>query len=468
MFLPFASFISLVIPSTVVLALTAVPAEGLAQVPTAAAGTGADDNVVVVTDNGPTAHARCIALTGATPVLCSFEPAYAQAVELPKVWIGIRITPVPAPLGAHIGAQGVMVGNVYKGSPADQAGLEQYDVIVALGAEEIKEPQALTKALMAAEPGQSITLTVVRKAARQDVTLALAARPEKDPGALELKYKEPDDEVDAAIKMYGKALELGPGGRWVMKDLGSLYKVPDVLKEFEIKLDDPDLDWSTFDWPTMGRDLDIKVLRKLHEGDGADAEAAADKKVEIRVRVTDDGRTTTVERDAEGKITVTRTSPDGNQTTASYENAEALKDADAEAYELYQSHAGRGRAMIHVRPLGHQAQKLRKDFQIEVEQRMKEALEKARQAQGAAAEEYRKAMEEAQQAVSKARVMVRTPGDDGATAKTESLLVFVGDDGIIKVTVSENGETSKYEFKSKEEFQASKPELYERVRELLE
>lgn len=478
MFLPFASFITLVVPSAVLFGLAALPLDGVSGPPVVVTAVSDDtDGDIVFFAGGDAALPHGMALAGGPPtvfVLQSTGPTGAS--ELPKVWLGVRITPVPAPLAAHLGTPGVMVANVYEGSPADQAGLEQYDVIVRLGAQEISEPAALTKAIAQAEPGQSVTLSVIRQAARREITLALAARPDKELGALVLKYTEPADEFDAAVKLYGKALELGPGGRWIMKDLGELYKMPDVLKELDlklkgldVKLDHLDFDWDAFDWPMMGRDLDIKILRKLREAESPDEPDEDARQVELRVRVSEDGRTITVQRDADGRFHVTHTDADGNESTTAYDDLEALQEADAEAYQLYHAHAGRGgRAMVHVRPFGHQALKLRKDFQVEVERRMKEAFEKARQAQGQAAEEYHKAMEKAQQAMTKSRVVVRTPGDGGPTARTESLLVFVGDDGVIKVTVSENGETNKFEFKSKAEFQAAEPELYERVREILE
>jgi len=42
-------------------------------------------------------------------------------------------------------------------------------------------------------------------------------------------------------------------------------------------------------------------------------------------------------------------------------------------------------------------------------------------------------------------------------------MVLVDDDGSVEVTVTEDGQTVKYEFKSMDEFKRQQPELYNRI-----
>jgi len=390
--------------------------------------------------------------------------AGAAAEDFPKVWIGVRITPIPAPLGAHIGQQGVMVINVVKDSPADQAGIQQYDVIVDCAGHELKTPADLNAAVAAAEPGQPLRLTIVRKGARQELAVTPAKRPTDDEFKFELKYDEPpESSVDTAIKLYGKALRLGPGGRWFMQDLGDLWAPPDVLKGLE---DLEDMDVRIFG-PDWDKDLDVKILRKLDdvfEWEGAGDEG--EKRIEIQIRVEDKEQTTIVRRDVDGKFHVTRIAPDGNETTTTYDDLDALRAKDLEAYKLYRAHADGAGAFVHVRPFGPRALKLRRDFQVNVQKRLQEALERAREARHKARQEYESAVDKMREATSQARVAVRARAT-GADSSSETVVVAVGDDGVIKITISKDGDTRRYEFKNKEEFRMAEPELYERLSELL-
>ena len=63
------------------------------------------------------------------------------------------------------------------GTPAAQAGLQEGDVIVKFGDQEIKNDQQLRQAILARKPGDQVTITVVRNGQRQQVQLKLGERP---------------------------------------------------------------------------------------------------------------------------------------------------------------------------------------------------------------------------------------------------------------------------------------------------
>jgi hypothetical protein len=66
-----------------------------------------------------------------------------------------------------------MIASLYKGLPAHNAGLEPYDVIVAIEGEQPADPAALRAALREKEPGDPITLTVIQGGEKRTVELAL-------------------------------------------------------------------------------------------------------------------------------------------------------------------------------------------------------------------------------------------------------------------------------------------------------
>ena len=381
---------------------------------------------------------------------------YKQDQALPKVWIGVRLTPVPAPLAAHVGERGVMIANVVKGSPADQAGLQQYDVVVAYNAQELGGPQDLTAAVAKTAAGQPVNVTILRKAQPQSVSIKPAERP-KD-AATEWKYEEPDEPaIDAAVKMYGRALERDANGNWIMKDLGPLQGMPDVLKKLE------KLDINIPPLPDFGPDMDVRILRDY--GDALrDANDDKNVKVEVKIQVDQDGQKTEIQTDADGKINVTHTDANGTATSATYDDAAALEKADPDAFKLYSEHTVRhGPFFMHVQPPADRMRTLRREYQINVEKKVKEALERTKEG----LESQKEAMKQLHDKLGRMRVEVRAHRGDEGTADNE-LLVRVGSDGTIKVVVEKDGQKQTYEFKSKDEFKAAQPELYEQAEDLLE
>ncbi len=81
---------------------------------------------------------------------------------------------VPAPDDEQ---PGVVIGAVNAGGAAAEAGLAAGDRIVALAGEEIADGADLHRHLAGTEPGQELTVTVVRDGARQDLVVTLAANP---------------------------------------------------------------------------------------------------------------------------------------------------------------------------------------------------------------------------------------------------------------------------------------------------
>ncbi|MGM7723982.1 S1C family serine protease [Metabacillus sp. Hm71] len=73
--------------------------------------------------------------------------------------------------------EGVIVGNVQQGSPADEAGLKQQDVIIAMDDKEIGSASDLRKYLYTEKNiGDEVKLTIYRAGEKMDVTLKLVNR----------------------------------------------------------------------------------------------------------------------------------------------------------------------------------------------------------------------------------------------------------------------------------------------------
>ncbi len=100
----------------------------------------------------------------------------------PKVMIGVQMSMPSTELAGHLGinpAETTLVAGVYPDLPADAAGLEQYDVIIAVNGEKPAGGEAVRAALADAEPGDILTLTVLHRGEKRDVEITLAEWDEK-------------------------------------------------------------------------------------------------------------------------------------------------------------------------------------------------------------------------------------------------------------------------------------------------
>jgi hypothetical protein len=73
--------------------------------------------------------------------------------------------------------RGVRVVNVFRGSPAEKAGLRRDDLITALAGTRIRQMSDLSDTLSMFHPGQAIDLDVLRQGAAQQVRVVLGQRP---------------------------------------------------------------------------------------------------------------------------------------------------------------------------------------------------------------------------------------------------------------------------------------------------
>jgi S1-C subfamily serine protease len=90
--------------------------------------------------------------------------------------------PIPEWRGTiHTAAPGTVIVDVTPESPADQAGLEEGDVIVAVAGQELDEENSLADVIAVYEPGDTVTLEVERPGEEsRDVTVELGEHPEKE------------------------------------------------------------------------------------------------------------------------------------------------------------------------------------------------------------------------------------------------------------------------------------------------
>jgi len=104
------------------------------------------------------------------------------AVEYP--YLGVSTQSITASVAEElglVGTEGALVAQVVPGTPADEAGLQQGDVIVGFNGGPVEGSAELTGQVRAFEPGDEVTVTYVRDGEETEVSVTLDTLPENPP-----------------------------------------------------------------------------------------------------------------------------------------------------------------------------------------------------------------------------------------------------------------------------------------------
>jgi hypothetical protein len=179
--------------------------------------------------------------------------------ERPYIGVGLDSQPLPELLTKHLRldpGQGIRINNIMVGSPADKAGLERDDLIVAFQGHKATEREQLVAVVREASVGAEMTLEVIHLGTRKTVPLKLGTAPE----TVEWKYPPEPDLVTSWRP--GKIFKIGPDGRDMIEI--PFDKIPggniDVKKFFQESY--------TYHHATDGEEYTITV-----EGDPADQDS---------------------------------------------------------------------------------------------------------------------------------------------------------------------------------------------------
>lgn len=103
--------------------------------------------------------------------------------EVTRGWIGVQVQAVTAELADAFDLKdsaGVLVANAYPGSPAAQAGLRAGDIIRALDGQTVAGPRQLRRRVTQLEPGQTVSVVILRDNQRIERDITVARRPSPD------------------------------------------------------------------------------------------------------------------------------------------------------------------------------------------------------------------------------------------------------------------------------------------------
>ncbi|MDR1888141.1 MAG: Do family serine endopeptidase [Zoogloeaceae bacterium] len=95
-------------------------------------------------------------------------------------WIGVEAQEITQELAESFGlpdTNGALIAGVVRGSPADQAGIKPGDVLLAVGASDIRDPQAMLDVIAALKPGEEADFRLRRARSITGIKVKIGQRP---------------------------------------------------------------------------------------------------------------------------------------------------------------------------------------------------------------------------------------------------------------------------------------------------
>ena len=102
----------------------------------------------------------------------------ANLAPRPSVMLGVTMAPSGPIMSKHLGVDGessTLIIAVGEDTPASKAGIELWDVIVTVYGSDDASPRNLRRILRASEPGDAVSLEVLRGTEKVEITVVLEA-----------------------------------------------------------------------------------------------------------------------------------------------------------------------------------------------------------------------------------------------------------------------------------------------------
>ncbi|MFQ5648655.1 MAG: PDZ domain-containing protein [bacterium] len=96
-------------------------------------------------------------------------------------WIGVYVQDIDKELRSYLNlksSRGVLVNSVVADSPADDAGLQEEDVIIRFDGKPVRNTRRLTRAVRKAAPGEKVKMEILRDEKKKKLTIRIGERPQ--------------------------------------------------------------------------------------------------------------------------------------------------------------------------------------------------------------------------------------------------------------------------------------------------
>ena len=127
-------------------------------------------------------------------------------------WLGVSIrgiTPEMAKAYGVKGKDGAMINDVFKGDPADKAGIKRGDVVVEINGQKVKDADDFVAKVRTMAPNSVARLKVIRKGKEKTFNVRLAERNAKGDGSVENETSEKDEKAGEKSSGYDTLKDFG-------------------------------------------------------------------------------------------------------------------------------------------------------------------------------------------------------------------------------------------------------------------
>ena len=176
--------------------------------------------------------------------------AFQDEAAVSQAFLGVGVTSIHPALGSQLPKvigkdRGVMVANVTKDSPADQAGLRIHDVLISYDKQDVYSPEQLVKLVRNDKPGREVVLGYVHAGELHETTIKLGETPLREPVRPGLGFRFPlqrDDLGEFDLRRFGLRPDINlwqglpdDASRWTEFQSMSVTKNEDGNYRAEIK-----------------------------------------------------------------------------------------------------------------------------------------------------------------------------------------------------------------------------------------
>jgi len=121
--------------------------------------------------------------------------------EVSRGWLGVGIQDLSKELKEYYGVkdgEGVLITQVFKGDPADKAGIEPKDIVLTINGKKVDSSRSLSRMIADKDVGEKVKIEVLRNGKEKIFTVKLAKRKDM-PGSPEALEKESQGEFGITV-----------------------------------------------------------------------------------------------------------------------------------------------------------------------------------------------------------------------------------------------------------------------------